>query len=95
MAKPENSTVSGSITVTLSEQSLLLLERIAEGGIFGKNRAEVAARFIDKALEKFVELPIFKLPLRKQNQRSTPRAGKDNVGDLAARPASGRRSPKR
>jgi hypothetical protein len=75
MPKAENSTLSGSITVTLSEQSLLLLERIAEGGIYGKNRAEVAARFVDKALEGFVDFPRFRLPLRKQDKRSP--AGSD------------------
>ncbi|HBB86399.1 MAG TPA: hypothetical protein DC047_02145 [Blastocatellia bacterium] len=73
MSKAENPTISVPITVTLSEQSVLLLEGIAEGGIYGKNRAEVAARFIDQALEDFVVFARFKLPLRKDNKQALAR----------------------
>jgi hypothetical protein len=83
MPKAENSTLSGSITVTLSEQSLLLLERIAEGGIYGKNRAEVAARFVDKALEGFVDFPRFSLPLRKGDLRSSARSDSGDAENQA------------
>ena len=34
---------------------------IAEKGIYGRNRAEVAGRFIDEALQKFVETPRFEI----------------------------------
>jgi hypothetical protein len=57
MAKRPNASGSTVVKVTLSEQSAKLLDRLATKGIYGKNGAEVAARFIDKALEQFVETP--------------------------------------
>jgi len=64
MPKNENSTSSGSITVTLSEQSIRVLEQLARQGIFGKNKAEVAARFIDRVLETYVQIPRLKISKR-------------------------------
>lgn len=69
MAKGTNTAGSGIIRVTLSEQSVRLLDELAEKGIYGRNRAEVAGRFIDEALQKFVEAPRLKIttqPLRKR-----------------------------
>lgn len=49
------------IRVTVSTQSAQLLEQLAAKGIYGRNAAEVAGRFIDKALQDFVEAPHFGL----------------------------------
>lgn len=53
-----------SLFLTLSPQSLELLEAIAARGIYGRDSNEVARRFIDKALEQFVE------PLRIKARRT-------------------------
>src|SRR5258705_169666 len=57
MPKSPNSSDSDTIRVTLSVQSIGLLEQLAERGIYGRNGAEVAGRFIDKALQEFTEAP--------------------------------------
>jgi hypothetical protein len=57
MAKRPNASGSTLVKVTLSVQSAKLLDQLATKGIYGKNGAEVAARFIDKALEQFVVTP--------------------------------------
>lgn len=64
MAKTSNMSGSNTIRVTLSHQSIRLLDSLSEKGIYGRNRAEVAGRFIDEALQKFVETP--RLQLQKQ-----------------------------
>lgn len=73
--RTENSTDSVSFNVTVSEQSNSLLEQIAQDGVYGKSRAEVAARFIDQVLrEEYVVPPRFKMVLaRKGNKRSPAR----------------------
>jgi len=53
----------------LSQQSKDLLEELARRGIYGRNEAEVAGRFIDNALQEFVETPKLK-PSRLGKQRS-------------------------
>jgi|GEM_PF-2850825 len=68
MSKAKNSTGSGLVTVTLSEESVRLLDELAERGIYGKNKAEVAARFIDRALQEFAETPRFKLQKRRHQK---------------------------
>ena len=68
MGKPANTVRSESLTVTLSEQSVALLEEIAARGIYGRNPAEVAGRFVDKELERLVES--LKLKLRRGPKRS-------------------------
>ena len=74
MARTENSSDSVSFTVTLSMQSASLLEQIAEDGVYGKSRAEVAGRFIDEVLRDYVVPPRFKMfPARKGNMRSPVR----------------------
>jgi hypothetical protein len=60
--KRPNATDSENFPITLSVQSVQLLDEIAKNGIWGRNKAEVAARFVDKALEAFVEQPKLKLP---------------------------------
>ncbi len=57
MPKTNNVVASAKIRVTVSEQSQRLLDQLAERGIYGRNSAEVAGRFIDEALQKFVEQP--------------------------------------
>jgi hypothetical protein len=68
--KTPNATASENFSITLSLTSVRLLDEIAKNGIWGRNRAEVAARFVDRALEGFVEqsklqLPKLALPGRK------------------------------
>ncbi len=67
MPKGNNVVHSATIRVTVSEQSQQLLEQLAQKGIYGRNSAEVAGRFVDEALQKFVEQP--KLRLRIRNAR--------------------------
>jgi hypothetical protein len=43
--------------VTLAEQSIDLLKELATRGIFGRTPAEVGGRFIEHALQQFVETP--------------------------------------
>ena len=69
MAKGTNTAGSGVIRVTLSEQSVRLLDELAEKGIYGRNRAEVAGRFIDEALQKFVEAPRLKISTEHSRKR--------------------------
>jgi predicted transcriptional regulator len=60
--KKGNAVESLSFTITLSVQSVQLLDEIAKRGIYGRNRPEVVARFIDRALEAFVDQPKARLP---------------------------------
>jgi hypothetical protein len=69
--KRQNPSGSENVPITLSLQSVRLLDQIARNGIWGRNRAEVAARFVDRALEGFVEQPKVRLPkmtLRKEGR---------------------------
>jgi hypothetical protein len=43
--------------VTLSEQSADMLKELATRGIYGRTPAEVGGRFIEQALQQFVETP--------------------------------------
>jgi len=52
--------VGPKLDVELSEQSWAYLERLVGYGIYGKTMDEVARRFIDQALEKFVETPVLR-----------------------------------
>lgn len=68
--KRPNATGSENFPITLSFESVRLLDEIAKNGIWGRNRAEVAARFVDRALEGFVEQPKAQLPkIKLQTQR--------------------------
>ncbi len=60
--KRGNAIGSENFSITLSLESIRLLDEIAKSGIWGRNRPEVAARFVDRALEAFVEQPKAKLP---------------------------------
>jgi hypothetical protein len=59
MSRAANVSDGVSIRITVSEQSAALLAKIAAKGIYGRNSSEVAGRFVDKALEAFVETPRF------------------------------------
>jgi hypothetical protein len=61
MAKSQNRSPSAQIRVTVSAQSVDLLIRLAQLGIYGRNEAEVAGRFIDTALKEFATAPRFEL----------------------------------
>jgi hypothetical protein len=60
--KTQNSIGSEKFAITLSQESVRLLDQLAKNGIWGRNRAEVAARFVDRQLEGFIEQPKLKLP---------------------------------
>jgi hypothetical protein len=60
--KRPNASGSVNFQITLSLRSAQLLDELAKNGIWGRNRAEVAARFVDRALESFVEQPKLNLP---------------------------------
>ncbi len=57
-----NAVGSKNFSITLSMEAVRLLDEIAKNGIWGKSGPEVAARFVDRALEAFVEQPKVKLP---------------------------------
>lgn len=50
----------GMIAVPISAQTAELLQELAALGIYGKTDYEVAARFIDQALERFVAAPVLR-----------------------------------
>ena len=59
MSRKGNASDGVPLRITISKQSAELLERIAGMGIYGRNAPDVAARFVDKALEPFVTVPRF------------------------------------
>jgi hypothetical protein len=69
MAKGNNAADSRTITVTVSVQSGQLLDQLAQRGIYGRNPAEVAGRFVDKALQEFLDRPRLKLQIKKNRQK--------------------------
>jgi len=69
MSKSGNITDSETIRVTLSRQSVALLDELARKGIYGRNRADVAARFVDEALQKLVEIPVLKIREHQRNKK--------------------------
>jgi len=67
MGKAENKSATIKVTVSLSEQIVDLLDQIAETGLIGQNRAEVAHRFIDDAVLQALGNPLLNL------KRPTPK----------------------
>jgi len=65
--------------VTLSRQSIEVLEQLASLGVYGRNAAEVGGRFIDQAIERFVEVPRFALGAARVRliRKRRGRVGKD------------------
>jgi len=68
MARGRNLTDSKNPRITVSSESVGLLAELAKRGIYGRTIAEVAGRFVDRALQEFVERP--KLTLRSSRTRS-------------------------
>jgi hypothetical protein len=65
MPKGNNSAHSKTIRVTVSAQSGQLLDQLAQRGIYGRNPAEVAGRFVDEALQKYVQQPKLRLEIKR------------------------------
>jgi len=59
MARPKNSSPGVKFEVTLATQSIELLKELAKRGIYGRTSAEVGGRFIEQALQQFVDIPKF------------------------------------
>jgi hypothetical protein len=49
------------VNATISVQSERVLTELAKRGIWGRNAGEVAGRFIDQAVERFIEAPRFEV----------------------------------
>ncbi len=61
-----NASESGTLRVTLSTQSIELLDSLAKLGIYGRNAADVAARFVDERLRDFTEKPLLHIRRREK-----------------------------
>lgn len=61
MARRPNASPGERFPVTISQQSVKLLRELARRGVFGRTPAEVGGRFIEEALQRFVEVPKFDL----------------------------------
>jgi hypothetical protein len=57
MPRRKSSSPGIKFEVTLAEQSVDLIEELARRGIYGRTPAEVGGRFIEQALQQFVEAP--------------------------------------
>jgi hypothetical protein len=57
MARQKNASPGVKFEVTLAEQSVSLIEELARRGIYGRTPAEVGGRFIEQALQEFIETP--------------------------------------
>lgn len=67
MPRPPNSSPGDRFEVTLSVQSIKILQELATRGIYGRTPAEVGGRFIEQALQQFVQPP--RLPVTAFQQR--------------------------
>ena len=57
MPRPPNPSRGERFEVTLSAQSINLLRQLATRGLYGRTPAEVGGRFIEQALQQFVQPP--------------------------------------
>ena len=69
MSRKANASGGVSVKITVSRQSAELLAKIATNGIYGRNQSEVAGRFVDRALEAFVEPLRFRISGKKSPER--------------------------
>jgi len=69
MARKGNASDGETIRITVSKQSAGLLLKLAAMGIYGRNQSEVAGRFVDKALEAFVEAPKLRIDSRGESKK--------------------------
>jgi hypothetical protein len=74
MARTPNSSPGQRFEVTLAEQSVAMLKELAKRGIYGRTPAEVGGRFIEQALQQFVELP------RLSTQTAEPKRRRESNG---------------
>ncbi len=70
MARPKSLSPGVKFEVTLSEQSIDILRELATRGIYGRTPAEVGGRFIEQALQQFVETPKL-VPVRSTDARKS------------------------
>jgi hypothetical protein len=63
MPRRKNSSPGNKFEVTLAKQSVDMIEELAKRGIYGRTPAEVGGRFIEQALQQFVDPP--KLALKR------------------------------
>jgi hypothetical protein len=57
----------------LARESIVLLQRLAKRGIYGRSAPEVGGRFIEQALREFVETPKFRFEdLRPTDEAEDP-----------------------
>ena len=57
MPRRKNASPGTKFEVTLAKQSVSLIEELAKRGIYGRTPAEVGGRFIEQALQQFVDRP--------------------------------------
>lgn len=57
MPRRRNASPGTKFEVTLAKQSVDLIELLAKRGIYGRTPAEVGGRFIEQALQQFVDQP--------------------------------------
>jgi hypothetical protein len=57
MARPKSTSPGVKFEVTLSEQSIDMLKELATRGVYGRTPSEVGGRFIEQALQQFIEAP--------------------------------------
>ena len=57
MARHRNASPGVKFEVTLATQSVDLIEELSKRGIYGRTAAEVGGRFIEQALQQFVDKP--------------------------------------
>ena len=69
MSKTPNESGSKTIRITVSDQSEELLDKLAGLGVYGRNAADVAGRFVDRALQEFIEPPRFTVTSSKRRKR--------------------------
>jgi len=69
MARPKSSSPGLKFEVTLAEQSVDMLKRLATRGIYGRTPAEVGGRFIEQALQQFVDAPKLVLARTRPDQK--------------------------
>jgi hypothetical protein len=75
MAKNKNGVGSSTIRVTVSVQSEQLLEQLVQRGVYGRSPAEVAGRFVDRALQRFMPQPQLKISLTPKERRALRKTG--------------------
>jgi len=71
MPRPPNPSRGERFEVTLSAQSIVLLRQLATRGLYGRSPAEVGGRFIEQALQQFVQTPRLTASLGRSSSRKS------------------------